>query len=118
MNFASYLIDELKKQKGFATDADAVNVLPKMTKGALYSIKKGERPMTEEQALYIANECDLNPEWVLVRLAEHNDKNEEAKKIWHNLAKKLSKSVTAAALALILIFSGLDAKQPDSAVLA
>lgn len=89
-----------------------------MNSGNLSKIRKGieGRNLNEEQALFIAHECNLNPEWVLVQLAESTAKSEEAKKAWHNIAKKISKSVTAAALALIVIFSGLDTKHEPSAL--
>lgn len=118
MNFSAGLIEDFKKEKCLSSDAATAELLPAMSKGRLSEVKSGKRHLTEEQALFIANECGLSVDWVLVQLAEETARSEEAKKAWHNLAKKLSKSVTAAALALIVIFSGLDGKQPDSAVLA
>lgn len=120
MNFSNELIEEFKKKKGLKTDSEVAELLPEMNKGNLSKIRKGteNRHLNEIQALYIANECSLNAQWVLVQLAEETAKSEQAKKVWGNLAKKISRSVTAAALALIVIFSGLDSKQPDSAVFA
>ena len=118
MNFSAGLIEDFKKAKCLSSDAATAELLPAMSKGRLSEVKSGKRHLTEEQALFIAEECKLNTQWVLVQLAEETAKSEEARNAWHDLAKKLSKSVTAAALALIVIFSGLDAKQEDSAVLA
>lgn len=117
MNFNAELIDLFKKTKDIKSDNKAAEALPAMNSGNLSKIRKGAegRTLNEEQALFIAKECNLNPEWVLVQLAESNAKSEEARKTWNNIAKKISKSVTAAALALIVIFSGLDAKQEPNA---
>ncbi len=120
MNFSNELIDEFKKAKGIKTDAEVAETLPEMHKGNLSKIRKGteNRHLNEVQALYIAHECNLSVDWVLVQLAEESAKSEEAKNAWHNLAKKLSKSVTAAILALIVVFGGLDSKQADSPAFA
>ncbi|WP_273024667.1 DUF3693 domain-containing protein [Rheinheimera sp.] len=106
MSFSANLIDEFKKTKGIASDAATAEVLPAITKGRLSEVKSGKRHLTEEQALFIAHECNLSVDWVLVQLAEETAKSEEAKKAWHQLAKKLNKSVSAAILALIVVFGG------------
>lgn len=112
--FSYELIQELKKKRGIEKDIEVAELLPAMNKGNLSSIKSGRRHLTEEQALFIAHECNLSVDWVLVQLAEETAKSEEAKKAWHQLAKKLNKSVSAAILALIVVFSGLDkAKEQD-----
>ncbi|WNO61084.1 DUF3693 domain-containing protein [Rheinheimera sp. MMS21-TC3] len=114
--FSAGLIEELKKVKGFTKDVQAAEEIPNLTRANISHIKSGSRNLTEEQALYIAEQCNLNKEWVLVNLAEEVSRSPEAKKVWHEFAKKLSKSVTAAALALIVIFSGLEAKHEPSAL--
>lgn len=116
--FSYELVQELKKAKGMKTDLEASAYIAGLNSGNMSQIKSGKRHLTEEQALFIANECGLNPEWVLVHLAEQVSKHEEAKEIWHNLAKKISKSVTAAALALIVIFGGLSVKDKQSPAFA
>lgn len=106
MNFSYELVTELKNKLGLKSDLHACEVIPKTTSGNMSQIKSGKRHLTEEQALFIANECNINPQWVLVHLAEEVSKSEEAKKVWSNLAKKINKSVSAAILALIVVFSG------------
>ena len=118
MNFSYGLVTELKKKLGLNTDLQVCEVIPKTTSGNLSQVKSGKRHLTEEQALFIAKECDLNVQWVLVQLAEETAKSEEAKKVWSNLAKKISRSATAAALALMVIFSGLESKAGSDPVLA
>lgn len=116
--FSWQLLQELKQAKGFDKDFELAEILPKATRGIVSEIKKGKRHLTEEQALYIAHECNLNIQWVLVQLAEELAKSEEAKKAWSNLAKKLSKSVTTAALALIVVFGGLNQNSANKPVFA
>ena len=120
MTFSVELIDLFKEKRGLTSDNKAAAEIPAMNSGNLSKIRNGAdgRHLNEEQALFIANECGLNPEWVLVHLAEEKAKSDEAKTVWANLAKKISRSATAAILAVIVIFGGLDVKQADSPVLA
>jgi plasmid maintenance system antidote protein VapI len=93
MNFSYSLIEMYKEKLGITSDNKAAKELQGMSSGRLSEIKSGERFLTEEQALKIANTCNLNPEWVLVNLAAETTKSEACKPIWSNLAKKLSKAV-------------------------
>ncbi|SEH96431.1 Phage related protein [Rheinheimera pacifica] len=116
--FSYELICELKNAKGLTKDSEVLAVLPKCTKSIVSEVKSGKRHLTEEQALFIASECNLNTEWVLVQLAEETAKSEEAKSAWHNLAKKLNKSVLAAILAVTVVFGGLESNGNNKAVFA
>ena len=120
MNFSSELIDLLKNQNGLTSDNKAADAIPGMNSGNLSKIRKGleGRFLNDEQALYIATECGLNPEWVLVNLAAERTKSEEAKNTWASMAKKLSRTVTAAALAVSLVFCGVQHKDSTKAVFA
>ncbi|WP_057785649.1 DUF3693 domain-containing protein [Alishewanella sp. WH16-1] len=120
MNFSSELVDLLKNKKGLTSDNKAADAIPGMNSGNLSKIRKGleNRFLNDEQALYIANECGLNPEWVLVNLAAERTKSEDAKSAWANIAKKLSRTVTAAALAVSLVFCGVQHKDSTKAVFA
>ena len=106
MNFSADMIDLIKKKYSEKTDSAVCSRVPKLLKQHIPAIRKGERHLTEEQALHIAHECDLSIEWVLVQLAEETAKTEEAKTAWHNLAKKISRSAYAAVLAVLLVFGG------------
>ena len=111
MNFSNELIEEFKKAKGIKTDAEVAQMLPHMNKGNLSKIKKGDgRNLTEEQALFIAEQCNINPEWVLVHLAEEVSRSEAAKEVWHNLGKTIAKArnylaIFAVAIMLNIAFS-------------
>ena len=112
------LINLLKEKKKFTKDGELVGYVPATTKGIISELKSGKRPLTDEQALFIAKECGLNPEWVLAEVAADRAKTEELKEIWGTLAKKLSRTVTAAALAVSLVFCGVQHKDSTKAVFA
>lgn len=109
--FSRELIDLLKAKKGFTKDAELVGVLPGATRSVVSEIKSGKRKLTEEQAVFIAEQCDLCLDWVLVHLEEEKAKTEKAKWAWAQLGKKLNKSVTAAILALFVVFGGFGLNQ-------
>ena len=116
MNFSYELVTELKNKLGLKSDLQVCEVIPKTTSGNLSQVKSGKRHLTEEQALFIAHECGLNVQWVLVQLAEETAKSDEAKTVWANLAKKISRSATAALLALIVVFGGLNQNSEHNAL--
>ncbi|MCH8475987.1 MAG: hypothetical protein LAT55_12265 [Opitutales bacterium] len=104
--FSYELIEELKKAKGFKKDKEVIDIMEGMNSGNMSQIKAGKRPLTEEQALFIAREANLCKDWVLVNLAEERAKSEEVKKAWYEIGKKLRKSAVAAMLAVIVAFGG------------
>lgn len=116
--FSYGLVQEFKKAKGLKTDLEAAAMIAGLNSGNMSSIKTGRRNLTEEQALFIAAECGLNPQWVLVQLAEETSKSEKAKATWSALAKKLSRSAAAAILAVSVLFCGFQSDNRESAVFA
>ncbi len=116
MSYSGALIEQLKKTKGFSTDAEVVDVLPKMNKGNLSSIKSGNRHLTEEQALWIAQECQLDAALVLVELAAECAKTTTAQTVWHDLAKKLRATAKILVVATILLVSGTSGHYPPQRI--
>lgn len=116
MQFSQVLLMELMKAKGFKKQSEMLEIVPKVSKGLLSELVNGKRHLTEEQALVIAHECGFNPEWVLVNLAEEVSKYEEAKQVWHDLAKKISRSASAALLTVLLVFGGFSGNNQSKAV--
>lgn len=109
MNYSAELIETLKEKMQFTRDAEVVQVLPNITKGSLSEVKSGKRHLTEEQALWIAQQCALDAAQVLVELAAERSKSNTAKAVWSNLAKKLKAAASAAVVATILILSAASA---------
>lgn len=108
MKFSSELVEQCKIKLGFKKDAELLEVIPKMTKGLLSSVKNGARPLTDEQALAIAELCKFNPEWVLVNLSAElaeRKSNEALRSVWAGLAKKLAANGLALALVGLLSIS-------------
>ena len=105
MSYSAELIETLKKIKGFNRDIEVANVLPKSTKGNVSDIKAGKRHLTNEQALWIAEQCQIDPSWVLINLAEEKAHNEKERAIWSHIAKMMAKTAKALAIAGLLLFS-------------
>jgi CO dehydrogenase nickel-insertion accessory protein CooC1 len=107
MNTSNVLIEQAKKILKIGTDMEVSELIPHMNKGNLSKIRKGERHLTEEQALWIAEQCQLDAKLVLVELAEECAKCEAAKTVWHSLAKKMKAATSVMALAGLLLVSGV-----------
>ena len=93
--FSYELIQILKKQKGLSKDVDVFQYFDGMNSGNMSNLKKGKRSLKNCEALFIADECNLNPEWVLVHLEEERALRTAAKReaeIWHNLGKTIAKA--------------------------
>lgn len=112
MSFSENLIDLFKEKKGLETDKDAGEAIPKMGKQNLYAVRKGKIHLTEEQALWIAEQCALDAAQVLVELAAEKSKTDTAKAVWSSLAKKLKAAASAAIVAAILMVSAVSAVNP------
>lgn len=106
-NYSAELIELLKEKMEFKKDADVVAMLPNTTKGNLSQIKSGQRHLTQEQAIWIAEVCALDCALVLVELAAECSKSEKAQSIWVSLAKKMKATASILAVAAFLTVSGL-----------
>ncbi|MDZ7901303.1 MAG: hypothetical protein U5L01_01610 [Rheinheimera sp.] len=106
-NYSAELIELLKERMEFKKDADVVAMLPNTTKGNLSQIKSGQRHLTQEQAIWIAEVCALDCALVLVELAAESTKSQKAQSVWHALAKKMKATASILAVAAFFTFSGL-----------
>lgn len=116
MNFSAQLIELLKEKKSFTKDSEVVTVLPKITKGNLSQVKSGIRHLTEEQAIWIAEQCGLNLDWVLVHLAEETAKSDKAKSVWNRLAKTIAKTASALAILGFVLVSQVSGPFPPQRI--
>ncbi len=107
MNFSNKLIDQYKEFVKAKSDAAASADLPHMTRMNLSAIRKGERHLTEEQAIYIAEKCNLDCALALVELAAECAKTQKAQSAWNELAKKLKAAAISLVVAAILSVSGV-----------
>lgn len=107
MNLSNKLIDLLKEKFSLNSEKEAAELVPKLNKQNLSAIRKTERHLTEEQALWIAEQCSIDPKLVLVELAEECAKSETARNVWHELAKKMKAAASVMALTGLLLVSGV-----------
>ena len=107
MNLSNKLVDLLKDKFSLGSEKEAAELVPKLNKQNLSAIRKSERHLTEEQALWIAEQCQLDPKLVLVELAEECSKSEIARHVWHELAKKMKAAASVLALTGLLLVSSV-----------
>ncbi|MGR3069553.1 DUF3693 domain-containing protein [Vibrio vulnificus] len=81
------ILDAYKKAKNYVQDKQIAHDLG-ITPQKICKIRTGERYLTENEALYLAEEIGLNEEEVLVYLAADKSKNYKAQQAWKNIAKK------------------------------
>lgn len=72
-------------------------------KSYMSEIYMGRKEFTDKTAIYIALECDLDPEEVLINLAAARAHTETEKNVWKNLAKKYSAELRGALGAALLV---------------
>ena len=65
----------------------------------LSDIYRGKRNFTEESGIWIAIECNLNPEEVLMNLAAERAKTPETKSVWAQVLKRYCAGREAASCA-------------------
>ncbi len=106
MNLSNKLVDLLKNKFSLNSDKDAAELIPQLNKQNLSAIRKGTRHLTEEQAIWVAEQCKLDSALVLVELAAECAKTTTAQTVWHDLAKKLRATAKVLVVATILVISG------------
>lgn len=75
------------------------------TTAYIASINNGHKEFTEETAVYIAHEVGLDPQEVLLKLAQARAKTETTKKTWGDVIKKYANSLQAAPLLVLALLS-------------
>ena len=112
MNLSNKLVDLLKVKFSLNSDKDAAEVIPNLNKQNLSAVRKEARHLTEEQALWIAEQCKLDAALVLVELAAECAKTSTAQTVWNDLAKKLKATTKAAVVAIFLLVSSTSGHYP------
>lgn len=79
----------------------------KISSSYLSDINNGRREFTDETAIYIAIECELEPQEVVMRLAEARAKTPEAKSVWASVLKEYCAGAKAASCAGLGLFAAL-----------
>ncbi|WP_019277816.1 DUF3693 domain-containing protein [Vibrio coralliilyticus] len=85
--YINELLDAYKSVKNYVQDKQVAHDLH-ISVQKLSGIRKGERYLTEDEALFIADEVGADKETVLVYLAADKAKSDEARRAWASIAKK------------------------------
>lgn len=85
--YINELLDAYKEQKRYLQDKQIAHDLG-ISRQKMSAIRKGERYLTENEALFIAEEIGADKEMILVYLAADKAKTHEAQTLWNNIAKK------------------------------
>lgn len=107
MSFSIELIEKYKSFLNAKSDAAVAAEIPNMSRMNLNAVKKGDRKLTEEQVVYIAERCNLDCALALIELASECSKSQKAQTVWSELAKKMKAAANIALVAAFFTVSGL-----------
>ena len=99
MSFSYQLIEKYKEFKGYSQDKQVVSDLDGVTSGSLSQIKRGERHLTANQCIFLANIVGTDQKEALLNLAIEKSKTKEESKIWSDIVKKISAACIAGIVA-------------------
>lgn len=85
--FSNELIEIYMQTKGYTQAKQAGSDLA-LSPQMMTMIKRGERFLPRETAIYIAERCGLDNEEVMLKLSEEKAKTEKEKAVWANILKK------------------------------
>ncbi|WP_075989462.1 DUF3693 domain-containing protein [Vibrio fluvialis] len=85
--YTNELLDAYKKAKNYVQDKQIAHDLG-LSRQKISAIRNGTRYLTENEALFIAEEIGADAETVLVYLAADKAKTYEAQQAWQRIAKK------------------------------
>lgn len=107
--YSKELIETYLKLKNYSQQKQMAKDI-NMSQSFLSDIYNGRREFTDETAIYIAIECGLDPEEVVMKLAAARARTPQAKSVWAQVLKRYCTGVEAAACAglLALFYPGFD----------
>lgn len=83
------LLDAYKKAQNYVQDKQIAHDLG-LSRQKISNIRNGQRYLTENEALFLAEKIGLSDEEVLVYLAADRSKNFQAQQAWKNITKKFN----------------------------
>lgn len=99
--YSKELIEMYMTRKNYAQQKQMAADL-RISSSYLSDINNGRREFTDETAIYIALECGLDPQEVVMKLAEARAKTPEAKNVWAQVLKRYCAGAEAAVCAGLL----------------
>ncbi|CAI3799120.1 hypothetical protein [Rheinheimera sp. MM224] len=104
-NYSYSLIETFKAKKGITKNRDVVDLIEGMNEGNLSNIKSGNRHLTPEQGLFIAEQCGLDIGEVLVKLDIERSKNPAVQEALTQFLKRIATAVAVVSLTLGLMMA-------------
>ncbi|MGF1740164.1 DUF3693 domain-containing protein [Vibrio profundum] len=106
--YQSKILDAYKQAKNYIQDKQIAHDLGISTQ-KISKIRNGERHLTENEALFLAEQIGITEEEVLVYLAADKSKDHKAQKAWAKIAKSFNsrgfQAVTMSGAALTLLLT-------------
>jgi len=85
--YSNKLLDAYKEAQNYVQDKQIAHDLG-LSRQKISAIRNGQRYLTEDEALFLAETIGLSSEEVLVYLAADKAKTYKAQQAWNNIAKK------------------------------
>lgn len=104
-NYSYWLVTKLKELKGVKTDSEIAGQIEGLNQGNVAHIKAGRRPLTPEQALYIAEQCGLDIGEVLVKLDMERTKSPAVRDALSSVLKRIAGAVACISLTVALMMT-------------
>jgi len=87
--YANKLLDAYKQAKSYIQDKQIAHDLA-ISPQKVSKIRKGERYLTDEEAIFLAESTNIDTHEALIFLAADKAKNFKAQQIWQDITAKLS----------------------------
>ncbi|WEM45784.1 DUF3693 domain-containing protein (plasmid) [Photobacterium sp. DA100] len=87
--YANKLLDAYKTSKNYIQDKQIAHDLD-ISPQKISKIRKGERYLTDSEAIFLAESTNIDPHEALIFLAADKAKDVKAQKLWQDITAKLS----------------------------
>ena len=87
--YANKLLDAYKEAKNYIQDKQIAHDLG-ISKQKISNIRSGVRQLTDKEAIFLAENANIDPHEALIYLAADRAKDFKAQKIWQDITAKLS----------------------------
>ncbi|KLV01639.1 antirepressor, partial [Photobacterium ganghwense] len=88
--YANKLLDAYKEAKNYLQDKQIAHDLG-ISKQKLSNIRSGIRQLTDTEAIFLAENANIDPHEALIFLAADKAKDYKAQQIWNDITAKLSR---------------------------
>lgn len=85
--YANILLDAYKKAKNYSQDKQIAADM-NLTKQRIYEIRKGKRYVSDEEAIFLAEQAGIDIKEALLGIHADRNENPNIKAIWEDMLKK------------------------------